>query len=108
MASRKIVPEPEPVHARVTHVHAPEAQLARDALRAPGGPFQAQSQYLLLNLQGPVVRRRAFRSTFFLHWSGGASGFQGPTHVVERLAVIAHDMAGLRYAAEFFAELKQQ
>ena len=107
MDPRKIVPEPEPVHARVTHVHAPEAQLARDALRAPSGPFQAQSQYLLLDLRSPAVRRRAFRRTFFLHW-GGASGFQGPTHVVERVAVIAHDMAGLRYAAEFFDELKQQ
>ena len=44
MASRKIVSEPDPVHARVTHVHALEAQFARDALGAPSGLLQAQSQ----------------------------------------------------------------
>ena len=108
MAPRKTVPEPDPAYTRWTHVHAPEAQLARDARAAPGRPFQAQSQYLLLDLWSQSLRIRVFRSTFLLHEGGDASGLKGAAHPIERLAVVAHDIAGLRYTAEFFDELKQQ
>ena len=80
MAMREIVPEPDPVHARGTHVDAFEAQLARDALDAPGGPFQAQSQYLLLDLRSQAVRRRAFRTAFLLHEGGDSADLKGPAH----------------------------
>ena len=104
----EIVPEPDLAYARGTDVHARKGQFVGDALGAPSGSLKTQGQYLLLDLPSYAVRIRTPRTAFLLNESGDASDLKGAAHFVERVAVVAHDPAGLRYVAELLGELKQR
>jgi hypothetical protein len=50
---------------------------------------------------------RVARSALLLDERGHAADLEGALHLVERVAVVAHQLAGFRHVAELFCELQQ-
>jgi len=94
-------------HAARADLGAGQTQLIGDALRAVRREGQGVVEDLLLDLGRDPVRVRMPRSALLLDEGGHAADLEGPAHLVEGVAVVAHDLAGLRHVAELLGRLQQ-
>jgi hypothetical protein len=102
------VPRPHPAHARWAYFDGLQAKFVRDPLCTVCRPAQRVIEDLLLDLSAYPVRVRVLRSAPFLHQRSHASDLEGAAHLVERVAVIAHELAGLGHVAELLGQLQQR
>lgn len=89
-----------------TDLGAGQAQLVGDALRAVRREAQRVVEDFLLDLGCNPVRVRMPRPALLLDEGGHAADLEGPAHLVEGVAVVAHDPAGLRDVAELLGQLQ--
>ena len=69
---------------------------------------QSVVEDLLLNVLGKAIRVLSPRAALLLGQRRGAADVEGALHLVERVAVVAHDLAALGDVAQFFSELEQR
>ena len=70
--------------------------------------LQGIGQDLGFDLWRDTVGVRVARTASLLDERGDAAGLEGSTHLVEGVAVVAHDFAGFGDVAEFLGEMKQR
>lgn len=104
VAGLQVVAQPDAAHARGRDFDAGQPQVVGDALGAVGRPGQAMGQPPFLDLRGDPVRVGA---AALFDQGGDAPRLEGPTDLVEGVAVVAHDLAGTGNIAEFVGQLQQ-
>src|SRR5690606_39512456 len=95
VAGEQIVTLPYPAHPRRADLDPLQAQLVGDELRASGGMGQAEVEDGRLDLGRDPVRVRPTRAAALLDQGSDAAGLEGALDLVERIAVVAHDLARL-------------
>ena len=108
VARLQIMAEPDAAHAGRADVDALEAELVGDTLGTVGGLFEAQVEDALLDGLGDPVRMRVPGAAALLDEGGHAADLERLLDLVEGVAVVAHDLAGLRDVAQFFGQLQQR
>jgi hypothetical protein len=108
VARLDIVAKPDTSDAASADVHVVEAELIRNALRAVSRGLQRVIENPRLDVRSDAVWMRIGRTTLLLDERSHATDLEGALHLVERVAVIAHQFAGLRDVAELFGELRQR
>jgi hypothetical protein len=102
------VAQPHPTHAAGTDVCSPEAKFIRNALRSMRGKFErVVEDHLALDLGGDAIGMRISRTAALLDEGGNAADLERTTDLVERIAMIAHDLAGSGDVPELFGQLQQ-
>src|SRR5690606_23662123 len=94
--------------ARGADLGAGQAQLVRDALGAMSGEAERVIEDLLLDLGADPIGVRVARAALLLDQSGDAVDLEGMAHLVEGVAVVAHDLAGFGDIAELLGKLQQR
>jgi len=84
-----------------------EPKLMGDSLGAVGWPIEAVLENPFLDFWRDAVGVRASRTSAFLDQGSDAADLEGPSDLIEGVAVIAHDAAGLRDVAELLGKLEQ-
>lgn len=74
---------------------AGQAQLVGDTLRAVRWESQGVVEDLLLDLGCDPVRMRMPQSALLFYEGGHPADLEGPAHLVEGVAAVAHDLTGL-------------
>lgn len=80
--------------------------VVRASLRPVSRNAERVVEDLLLDLRRDSVRMRIARAAFFFDQRGDATDLEGTAHLVERIAVIAHQLAGLGDVAELLGQLQ--
>lgn len=100
--------QPHPAHPAGGDRHPLQPQLVGDPRRPVGRPLQAVVEDLLLDLGRDEVRMRAARPALLLDQGAHPAGLERPANLLEGVAVVAHDPAGLGDVAQFVGELQQR
>jgi len=101
------VTQPNAADAAGADLGASQAQLIGDSLRAVRREAQGVIEDLLFDLGRHAIWMRITRPAFLLDQCSDAADLKGPPDLVEGVAVVAHQLAGLRYVAEFLGQLQQ-
>ena len=107
VARLDVVAEPDAPDAARADVHVVEAQLVRHVLRPSRRLVEREVEDSVLNVGSDTIRVRVARAALLLDERGDAADLEGALHLVERIAVVAHQLAGLRDVAELLSELQQ-
>ena len=93
------VAQPDASYTVQRHIHALQTQFVGHSLLAVRRVLERVGEDLLLDLGLDAVGMRRLRATSLLDQAGHASDLEGAAHLVERVAVVAHQPAGLRDVA---------
>jgi len=107
VAGLQVVPQPDAAHAGGRDFHPGQAQIVGDTLGAGGGVLQALVEDAGLDLGADAVRVRSAGAAALLDQGGGAADLEGAAHLIEGVAVVAHDLAGTGDVAQFVGQLQQ-
>ena len=108
MAPEQVVTLPDAAHARLADLNALQAQLVGDELRTLGGMGQAEVEDDLFDLGRDPVGVWPARAATLFDQGGDSAGLEGALDLVERVTVVAHDLARLGDVAEFLGQLQQR
>ncbi len=100
--------QPHAAHPAGRDIEALEAQLVGYALGPVGGSLQGVGEDLLLDLGGDAAGVGVARPAPALHQGGYTASLEGPAHLVEGVAMLAHDLAGSGNVPELLGQLQQR
>lgn len=106
VAGLQIVAQPY-TYAGGRNLQPGQAQLIGHPLGAVGRTGEAIIQDLGLDLRGDTVGMRIACAAPAFDQPGHAAGLEGPADLVERVPVVAHDLAGAGHVARFIGQLQQ-
>src|SRR6185312_488908 len=95
VARLDVVAEPDAPNAARADVHVVEAQLIRHPLRPLRRILQRVVEDSLLDVRSDAIRVRVTRAALLLDERGDTADLKGALHLVERVAVVAHQLASL-------------
>jgi len=95
VACLDVVAEPDAPDAAGTDVHVVEAQLIRHPLRPLRRVLQRVVEDSLLDVGSDAVRVWVSGAALLLDERGDAADLEGALYLVERVAVVAHQLASL-------------
>src|SRR5690606_41633417 len=87
------VPQPDSSNPAWTHLGAGKPELVGDALSSMRRVGQRVLEDLLFDLGSDPIRMRVARTALRLDERRHAADLKGPAHLVEGVAVVAHDLA---------------
>lgn len=108
VAREDVVALPDAAYVRWTDLDAGESKLVGDELRSLGGVLEAEVEDGGLDLGTDAVGMGAARPALLLDEAGDTGGLEGALDLVERVAVIAHELACPGDVAEFLGQLQQR
>ena len=100
-----LVAQPDAAHAARTHLVPLQSELVRHPLLPPGRVLECVLEDLCLDLGRDAVGVRAARTALLLDQRVHAADLERALDLVERVAVVAHDLAGLGHVPQFLGEL---
>jgi len=106
-AGLQIVAAPDAAHAGDADVDVLQAQLVGHALSTVGGMLQGVGQDLRFDVLRDAVGMWAPRTAALLDERGNAADLERPADLIEGIAVVAHDAAGLGDVLQLLSKMQQ-
>src|SRR5262249_44377879 len=104
----EVVAEPHPADAGWAHRQALQPELVGDALGAVGGVGQGVGEDPRLDLGAHAIGVGTTRPAPLLDEGLDAADLEGAADLIERVAMVAHETAGLGDVAELLGKLQQR
>jgi len=104
----QVVPHPDAADAAGTDGGSHQSKLIGDALWSVSRFSQRVVEDLLFDLGGKAIGMRVFRSALVLDERSDASDLEGSSDFVERVPMVAHDLAGFGDVSELLGEFEQR
>ena len=108
VAGLEVVAHPDPAHAARADLDVLHAELVGHPHATLGREVEGVGQDLLLDLLGDAVGMRAARAALLEQKRGCSSRLEGPSHLVEGVAVVSHEAAGLGDVTELLGEFERR